>query len=106
MINASQTAADLASNAVPRQRHGLRCHELDGEAIIYDFAHHALHYLNATAYQIWQGCDGATTVEGLTSKIVNTFADERDCSTPALMADTQQALQNLISNGLVDCVGI
>lgn len=106
MTHGNQAIAEFSPNAVPRQRHGLCCHELDGEAILYDYAHHALHYLNATAYTIWRSCDGTTTVDGLASKIVTDFADERAGHATALIADTRQALRNLVDNGLVDCVGI
>ncbi|MBI4718595.1 MAG: HPr-rel-A system PqqD family peptide chaperone [Planctomycetes bacterium] len=42
----------------PRRRDGVIGHELDGEALLYDPVTADTHRLNATAFFIWNACDG------------------------------------------------
>ncbi|HOA73834.1 MAG TPA: HPr-rel-A system PqqD family peptide chaperone [Phycisphaerae bacterium] len=86
-------------NALPVRRASVCCHELDGEAVLYDPAHHAVHYLNATAYLIWQHCDGHTKVPALLNKVAAHFAD---VETDTLIRELEAALDRLVRNGLVD----
>jgi PqqD family protein of HPr-rel-A system len=90
----------IEMNAVPIRRGTLRCHELDGEAVLYDPAHHAVHYLNATAYLIWQHCDGERNAQELLGDLARQF----DCDGhPAdLQPQILAALAHLVENGLVD----
>lgn len=94
------------STVTARTRPGLQCQVLDDEAVLYDLANHAVHYLNATAYQIWRWCDQSTTVEDLVNQIASEYADDRADVYPELSQDVQHTLRELASNGLIDCVGL
>ncbi len=49
---------ELKTSSVPRRRHDLTVHELDGEALIFDAKSADTHRLNMTACFIWRLCDG------------------------------------------------
>jgi PqqD family protein of HPr-rel-A system len=87
-------------HAVFVRRAGVCCHELDSEAVLYDPAHHAVHYLNTTAYLIWQHCDGSTDVRALFQRLADTFAYEGPDD--HFQDEIIMALRNLIENGLID----
>ena len=89
-------------DTAPVRREGLKCHELDDEAILYDLAHHALHYLNATAYRIWRSCDGRKPVHELLREIEADYAGQDGADAGLMRTDTLAALGNLAENGLVD----
>lgn len=88
----------------PRRRDGLACHRLDNEAVVYDLAHHTLHYLNATARFIWEQCDGARPVEAIIEQVRTNFdtqsADRREAESIELQV--QATLLELAGNGLID----
>ncbi len=90
----------IAMNAVPVRRSTIRCHEMDGEAVLYDPAHHAVHYLNATAYLIWQHCDGERNAQELLEELTQQF--EWDEHVEDLQPQVVAALAHLVENGLVD----
>lgn len=97
-MSATPTEPDL--NVIPIRRAGIHCHELDGEAVLYDPAHHAVHYLNATAYFIWQNCAGDATVQELLAFLRETIGTD---GTPEdLDRVLVQAMNNLVENGLID----
>jgi hypothetical protein len=77
---------------------------MDGEAVLYDVAHHALHYLNETAFCIWRHCDGAHNTELLADALADMFgvdiATAEDRS--ELIDDVNATLENFRSNGLLD----
>jgi len=106
MNDATIATSEFSAISVPLQRQGLRCYEMDGEALLYDIAHHTLHYLNTTAYTIWRHCDGFTSVGTLIGMIASECNDSGHEASTAVIADTRQALRNLVNNGLVDCVGM
>ena len=90
--------------AAPCQRSGLDCHMPGDEAILYDVAHNAVHYLNTTAFFIWSRCDGqrseATIARDLSDAFDRTSPDvEADAS---LLTDVRTTLTELASNGLID----
>lgn len=85
---------------IPVCRAGICCHELDGEAVLYDPAHHALHYLNTTAMFIWKNCDGHTTVGEFLAQAMNSFSFDGEETT--LREDLMSAMLNLAENGLID----
>lgn len=103
MMNATNIAADPVLPVRPIRREGLECHFLEGEAILYDFAHHALHYLNATAYEIWRNCDGNTPLDELLAKVAATFDSKNGHDQATVDADLRDALQNLVEHGLIEC---
>lgn len=93
-------AEPIAMNAIPVRRGTIRCHELDGEAVLYDPAHHAVHYLNGTAYLIWQHCDGRRNTQALLEDLTQQF----ECDEPPadLQPQILAGLAHLVENGLVD----
>lgn len=98
------SAADIRLDAVPRMRGGMHVRVYDGEAAIYDNAHHVMHFLNTTAALIWRCCDGASTVEAIAAR----FA--RECGLYAGDGPTMQrvredvicTLAELARHGLID----
>jgi len=108
----------ISPHSLPRKREGLQCYEVDGEAVLYDLAHHAVHYLNDSAYWVWQNCDGQITAGKLVSKLVAAWSEqlmetEEFAKTDSeslqglllsLFDDIGQALQNLHDNGVIDCL--
>lgn len=82
------------------RRAGICCHELDGEAVLYDPAHHALHYLNATAYLIWQQCDGGCDVRTILDGLADQLA--YDGTAEDLREEIMAAVSRLTGNGLLD----
>ncbi len=98
------SAADVRPDAVPRARRFLRYRVFDGEAVIYDNAHHAMHYLNATAALIWQCCDGVSAVKDIAARFA---ADcglyEGDGPTMnRVREDVVRTLDRLARHGLID----
>ena len=90
--------------AAPLQRSGLDCHTLDDEAILYDVAHNAVHYLNATAFFIWSRCDGRKGEETIAQDLSDAFdrtSAEADADA-SLLTDVRTTLAELESNGLID----
>jgi len=47
---------------LPRRRAGIREYVCDGETVLFDPATWRTCVLNATAYDIWQRCDGRSTM--------------------------------------------
>ncbi len=86
-------------SSVPWRRSDLQHHEFDGEAVLYSVAHHAMHYLNGTAYLIWCLCDGATTASELSDKVAEACGVTND---DALARDTAASLADLTADGLID----
>jgi hypothetical protein len=89
---------------IPIQRDGVACHRLDGEAVLYDLAHHTLHYLNQTAAFIWERCDGKTNVSRLVEEAARAFgisagsvAEKAELQTAVL-----GAVAELRANGVLD----
>jgi len=89
---------------MPRRRGSVCCHELDGEAVLYDLAHHAMHYLNSTALVVYNLCDGGRTIENI--GIVMAVLHDLDFQDPEVraqvLADVRQTVAGLVENGLVE----
>lgn len=96
----SATPPEPDLNLIPVRRPGICCHELDGEAVLYDAAHHAVNYLNATAYYIWQNCAGDATAQELLTYLRQSIGT--DGAPDDLDQVLIEALQSLVENGLVD----
>lgn len=84
---------------MPVRRADLQCHELDGEAVLYSLAHHAMHYLNSTAYLIWHLCDGNTPASELPGKVAETYGIS---NSEEVARDTAASLASLAADGLID----
>jgi hypothetical protein len=89
---------------VPRRRQGVCCHELDGEAVLYDVAHHTLHYLNATAFFILSRCDGQRRTEDIADELLGQHGSPTsDPDVPTrILSDVRGGLAELASNGLLE----
>ena len=84
------------------RRLGLVREELDGEAVLYDPAHHSVHYFNATANLIWGHCDGRTSVGEIVERVAQGFDMEEPADEAAILAHMTTALASLEQSGLVD----
>lgn len=88
---------------VPRPREGLCCRSLDDEAVVYDPSHHILHYLNRTAYAIWQSCDGQRSVGQIAGSLAEAF--DLDPAAPgrdAIIDDIRKTIADLAGSGLIE----
>jgi hypothetical protein len=94
----------LADDIVPCRREQIACHELDGEAVLYDVAHHAMHYLNTTALFILNLCDGRRSVAGMATILALHYdLDLDDAHVRAqVLADIRQTLTQLANGGLIE----
>jgi hypothetical protein len=52
----------MAPSLPRRRQRGLRIEEFQGEVLVYDLGRHRAHCLNGLAAQVWQHCDGATSI--------------------------------------------
>ncbi len=98
-------------NDVPCRRDGLRCRPLDDEAVLYDPAHHTLHYLNQTAYFIWARCDGRRRVQDIADAVAAAYetgcegqdsGGQERAPDPRVLGDVRRTLAELADNGLID----
>ncbi len=89
---------------MPRARGSMRFRVFDGEAVIYDNAHHAMHYLNTTATLIWQCCDGASPVEDIARRFAadcGLYGDDGPTMN-RVREDVARTLDELARHGLID----
>ena len=102
-MNAS---ADNAAGGrwLPVRRDGLCCRVFDDEAVLYDPAHHAVHYLNRTAWFIWNCCNGQRDAEDIALEVAAGFepAAQQDNPLAAIRDDVRSTLSNLTENGLIE----
>jgi len=96
----------MSKRLLPLRREGIRSYPIDDEAVLYDVAHDAVHYLNATARFIWERCDGHQTIDEIGDAMARAF-ELNDSKTAAkgpdaLDADVRTTLKNLSENGLLD----
>lgn len=88
----------------PLRREPIRAHEMDDEAVLYDLAHNAVHYLNLTAYHIWQCCDGQHTTSEIADLLARRFDLLHDpaANLENMLRDVNATLAELAGNGLID----
>ncbi len=101
----NDTACDESNRTwIPIRREGLCCRAFDGEAVLYDPAHHAVHYLNRTACLIWNCCDGRHEVEDIVLEVTAAFepSTPQDNPVAAVRADVRSTLSTLTENGLIE----
>ena len=55
------------------RRDGLVVQEMKDEVLVYDLERHEARCLNATAANVWQHCDGKTTVADMTAQLARDF---------------------------------
>ena len=102
-MNAS---ADNAAGGrwLPVRRDGLCCRVFDDEAVLYDPAHHAVHYLNRTAWFIWNCCNGRRDAEDIALEVAAAFepSAQQDNPLAAVRDDVRSTLSHLTENGLIE----
>lgn len=62
------------------RRPGLRIHELDGEALIFDPVSADTHHLNQTALLIWRQCDGRKDTLRIAQGLADVYGVSRDAA--------------------------
>ncbi|MFQ5410779.1 MAG: PqqD family protein [Phycisphaerae bacterium] len=98
--------SEMSNRLLPLRRESIRSYPIDDEAVLYDVAHDAVHYLNAAARFIWERCDGRRTIDEIDDEMARAF-DVNDSTMAendpnALVADIRTTLKNLYENGLLD----
>jgi Coenzyme PQQ synthesis protein D (PqqD) len=79
-------------------RTDLICHEIDGEAVLYDAVYDVTYRFNATGYTIWKSCNGRRTIED----IAHQLADKYDVSREAAREDVSAAIDQMWRDGLLE----
>ena len=79
------------------KRDDLLCHELDGEALLYDQGENVTCRLNDTAYFIWQSCDGLHSPEDIARMVAERFEVDRTTAEH----DVPHAIRLLAKSGMV-----
>ncbi len=109
LANEPPTCARPAADRAHRRfvhRDGLHVYEMDDEAVVYDPAHHAIHYLNPTALAIWQRCDGRHSLAEMARALHAAFdSDDAFGDLDRLRDDVRGTVEALADNGLVDEAG-
>lgn len=78
-------------------RDDLDCHELDGEAILYDHTFNTTYRLNETGYLIWKHCDGSADAE----RIARLLTASYDVPESVARADVQETIATMNKEGLL-----
>ena len=88
----------------PARRETITACRIDGESVLYDPAHHTVHYLNATAAAIWDCCDGVNHIENISEEVVATFElpSTIDNADLQLREDVRTTLETMAADGLID----
>lgn len=80
MTNATMPAPPAIDH--PRVRRDLTIHELDGEALLYDALTGDTHRLNATAWCVWQLCDGVRTAGDIAAALSERYQITAEAAQP------------------------
>ncbi len=91
----------MSSPIRARRRPDITVKELGAETLLYAPGGQAIHVLNATAYLIWQLCDGEHTVQDMERTLRETFQVPEDQD---VRQDVEQTLAELARKGLIDMV--
>jgi hypothetical protein len=81
----------------PARREGATAVELDDNLALYDDVGQLLIMLNSSAALIWEGCDGATTVDDMVRQLAVTHAAD----VAEIADDVRRTLAKLAELGLV-----
>jgi len=90
-------AIAMGAGALARRRDDLVCHEIDGEAVLYDHALHTTYRLNATCYLVWRLCDGLRDADAIAGEIVRVYGID-----PArALVDVESAIAHMTGAGIM-----
>ena len=84
--------------ARPKQRDNLLVRKAGDEIAVYDPATGTLVQLNATAFAIWQACDGKTAVD----EIVDALAELTGLDVEILSHEVEVTVDDLTRRGLLE----
>ena len=60
----------------PKRRADVNSQVIEGEALVLDRQHEAIHHLNRTATHIWERCEGSASLADLAAQLAEAFAVE------------------------------
>jgi len=86
-------------NALPVRRSGIAARNEASCTVLSDTLHRDLLRLNAVAAEVWELCDGFTSVD----RMVVTIMDHYDVSPRACANDVVLTLRTFKRNGLISC---
>jgi hypothetical protein len=85
------------ADSVPVRREGASGVELDDNIAVYDDVGQLMILLNSSAGQVWNLCDGSTTVDEIVRELAATYPDQAG----VIDADVRGTLRKLAEIGLV-----
>jgi PqqD family protein of HPr-rel-A system len=88
------------TRTTPKRRKSIRAYRLDDEAVLYDTAHHTVHYLNTTAGLIWDCCDGSKDFDAILQELAEAFGQTSPIV--QMRQDIHAALHAMQQDGLID----
>jgi len=83
---------------VPLRREGASAVELDDNLAVYDDVGQLMILLNSSAGEVWNLCDGSTTVAAMIRELAETYPDQAS----VIGDDVRETLRKLAELGLVD----
>jgi len=93
-VEASWPEAD----SVPLRREGASAVELDDNLAVYDDVGQLMILLNSSAGEVWNLCDGSTTVAAMIRELAEKYPDQAS----VIGDDVRETLRKLAELGLVD----
>jgi PqqD family protein of HPr-rel-A system len=97
------TTGPHASGIRPSRREGLHARRFDDEIVLYDAAHHGVHYLNQTAAMILELCDGTRDERDLVNEMQRRFGTSfTSDQSSALAEQVRYTLERLTADGLIE----
>ena len=86
------------ADSVPLRREGASAVELDDNLAVYDDVGQLMILLNSSAGEVWNLCDGSTTVAAMIRELAETYPDQAS----VIGDDVRETLRKLAELGLVD----
>lgn len=83
---------------LPQARVDVQSADFGSEVMIYDPRSDLYHFLNATARQIWQLCDGSHGIDDMVDDVLKTFPQVPETQ---VRRDVERVVQDFVEKGLV-----
>ncbi|HUE07007.1 MAG TPA: PqqD family protein [Acidimicrobiales bacterium] len=83
---------------MPLRREGASAVELDDNLAVYDDVGQLMILLNSSAGEVWNLCDGSTTVAAMIRELAEKYPDQAS----VIGDDVRETLRKLAELGLVD----